>query len=124
MKILSAKNPKFSDATNTSIVMDIDLDGIGFVPFTASATDVEAHGRKLHADALAGVFGPIAPFVPKVKTPAEIDAETSAAAKVKIAKTSVDVLPDLITFVAGLSGTPKVLTDAAALIATEKVKVK
>jgi hypothetical protein len=35
----------------------------GEVPFTASPNDPEAHGRELHARALAGEFGPIAAYV-------------------------------------------------------------
>lgn len=32
------------------------------LPFTASATDVEAHGRDIYARAVAGEFGPIEPM--------------------------------------------------------------
>lgn len=124
MNILSAKNPKYSDASNTSIDMEIEIEGIGFVPFTASPTDSEAHGRATHASAVAASFGPIAPFVPKVKTQPEIDAEISAAAKVVLAKLRADTYPDVLIFLAGLAGAPKVIKDAAIVAAAEKAKIK
>lgn len=124
MNILSVRNLKYTDASNTSIDMEIELEGIGFVPFTASASDVEAHGRDLHAAAIAAEFGPVAPFVPKVKTPAELDAEASALAKANLAKLRADTYPDVLIFLATLPGAPKVITDAAVVAAAEKAKVK
>lgn len=34
------------------------------VPFTASPNDVEAHGRAIHAKALNGDYGEVAPYIP------------------------------------------------------------
>jgi hypothetical protein len=38
--------------------------GDEILPFTASANDVEAHGRGIFADIVAGKYGPIAEYVP------------------------------------------------------------
>jgi len=34
------------------------------LPFTADSTDVEAHGRQIFADLVAGKYGPIAEYIP------------------------------------------------------------
>lgn len=124
MNIKSANTLKYADASNTTIDMMIDVDGLGLIPFTASATDSEPHGRAMHASALAGTFGPIAPFVPKVKTQPEIDAEVSAVSIANLAKLRADTFPDVLAFLATLPGAPKVLKDAATLAALEKGKIK
>lgn len=124
MHIKSAINPKYVDATNSAIDLVIDVEGIGVIPFTASATDIEEHGRKLHADALAGTFGPISAFVPRVKEPAELEQETSNQAKSNLTKLRADTYPDVLAFLATLPGAPKTIKDAATLAATEKSKVK
>ena len=49
------------------------------MPFGAMATDVEAHGRDLHARALAGEFGAIGPYVAPVVTPAPNQPQTQGA---------------------------------------------
>lgn len=43
-----------------TVDMEIDHPAYGWIPFTASPDDTEAHGRELHADALAGTLGAIA----------------------------------------------------------------
>lgn len=63
MNIISAANPQWADAAHTMINLDVDFKEIGPVPFTASADDVEAHGRDLFTRASAGEFGPIAVYV-------------------------------------------------------------
>lgn len=39
------------------------------LPFTASANDIEEHGRDLHRRALNGEFGPIGAYVPPLPNP-------------------------------------------------------
>lgn len=34
------------------------------LPFTATSYDPEEYGRQIYADLIAGVYGPIAPYVP------------------------------------------------------------
>jgi hypothetical protein len=34
------------------------------LPFTASVTDIEAHGRAIFADIVSGKYGPVAEYVP------------------------------------------------------------
>jgi len=60
MKILSVKNPQWVDASHTAINLSVTFEGLGEVPFTASASDHEKNGRDLFAQAMAGDFGSIA----------------------------------------------------------------
>lgn len=64
LKLVEAKNPKFSSADRTTIDMECTWNIGGPWPFTASVSDTEAHGRDIYARALAGEFGPVAPYVP------------------------------------------------------------
>ena len=63
MEIISAKNPTYSNADKSSVDLLVTFETIGEVPFTAHRDDVEEHGRAIYADALAGKFGNIAPYV-------------------------------------------------------------
>ena len=49
------------------------------VLFCASPADIELHGRDLFARAIAGEFGPIAPYIAPAKTQVQIDAEARKA---------------------------------------------
>lgn len=69
MKILYAKEAKH---TECGIELIVCFEEIGEVPFHATPDDVEEHGRELYARALAGEFGPVAPYVLPVPTPDEI----------------------------------------------------
>lgn len=51
----------------------------GWIPFTASADDPEPLGRDLYASAAAGEFGPVAAYVPPVRTVADAQSEKLAA---------------------------------------------
>lgn len=63
MNLQYAKNPVWADAEHTMIDLVIKWDQIDVeLPFTASPTDVEAHGRAIYEAALGGQFGPIAEF--------------------------------------------------------------
>jgi len=64
-KLTSLVNPRWANAEQTLIDCEITTSQFGdeVLPFTASAKDVEAHGRALFARLVAGDFGPIADFV-------------------------------------------------------------
>jgi hypothetical protein len=65
MNIIYAKNPIWADESHTLIDLTVRFEEIDEdLPFTASKNDCEAHGRLLHANALAGAYGVIADYVP------------------------------------------------------------
>jgi hypothetical protein len=71
MQLEHAKDPRWANAEQTLLDVTIKWEGIEEeLPFTASATDTEAHGRDIFAAASAGQFGPIADFVPTPEAPA------------------------------------------------------
>lgn len=63
--LTSVSSPRWADAEHTAIDCNITTSQFGdeVLPFTASPTDVEAHGRAIFADLVAGVYGPIAEYV-------------------------------------------------------------
>jgi hypothetical protein len=63
--LTSLSNPRWASAEQTLIDCEITTSQFGdeVLPFTASANDIEAHGRSLFARLVAGDFGPIADFV-------------------------------------------------------------
>jgi hypothetical protein len=64
MQLEYAKDPVWADAEHTMIDLLIKWDGINAeYPFTASPTDVEAHGRAIFEQASQGAFGPVAEYV-------------------------------------------------------------
>lgn len=64
--LTSVRNPRWANAEQTTIDCEITTSQFGdeILPFTASANDVEAHGRGIFADIVAGKYGPIAAYVP------------------------------------------------------------
>ena len=44
--------------------MEINQPKYGWIPFHATPNDSEPHGRELYANAIAGEYGEIAPYVP------------------------------------------------------------
>jgi hypothetical protein len=64
MQLEYAKDPRWASAEHTMIDLTIKWDGINQeYPFTASPTDVEAHGRAIFEAASQGAFGPVAEYV-------------------------------------------------------------
>ena len=124
MNIISAANPRWLDAEQTRIDLDIETDKFGTIPFTASPNDSEKYGRDLFAAALAGDYGAIAAFVPKVKTPAQIAAEESAQAKRELAALDLASIPLLRTYIASKADAPQELKDMESAAALKKLKVK
>jgi len=66
---MEIKNPQWVDSGSTMIDMEINHPEFGWIPFTANPNDVEALGRALYAEAVAGAFGPIAEYVPLTPVP-------------------------------------------------------
>jgi hypothetical protein len=60
---MEARNPQYSKADNSTINVELNHPVHGWIPFTADPTDTEAHGREIHAKALAGEYGGIAAYV-------------------------------------------------------------
>ena len=65
-QLTSLTNPIWANAEQTVINCEITTSQFGdeVLPFTADANDVEAHGRAIFADLVAGAYGPIAAYVP------------------------------------------------------------
>jgi hypothetical protein len=103
MKYKSASSPRYVDAGQTGIALDVVFilqEGVAEVPaippsdtspgqaaipavpevlsdpwpFFAVPTDSEAHGRELYAKAVAGDFGPVAAYLPPPPPPVVIPA--------------------------------------------------
>lgn len=72
MQIKNVKTPQWSNAEHTLLDVTLETDVFGEIPFSASPDDVEAHGREIFADAVAGKFGVIAEYVAPAKTPEQI----------------------------------------------------
>ena len=64
MKIVSAKNPRRTNANGIDLLATFQ--GIGEIPFHATIDDPEPHGRELYARAMQGEFGEVAPYEPPV----------------------------------------------------------
>lgn len=62
--VQSVTSPVYADAGHTRIHLTVKFEGFpSAMPFIATADDPEAHGRQLHANAIAGLYGTIAPYV-------------------------------------------------------------
>jgi hypothetical protein len=70
MQLEYAKDPVWANAEHTMIDLTIKWDFLDEeLPFTASPTDVEAHGRAIFEQASQGAFGVVAEYV----TPPELN---------------------------------------------------
>ena len=78
--LTSVSNPRWVNAEHTMIDCEITTSQLGeeILPFTAAQHDVEAHGRAIFADLVAGVYGPIAEYVapPEPEQPTVDGAQT------------------------------------------------
>ena len=72
MKITNVTNPAWANAEHTMVNATVTHSEFGVIQFSASPDDVEAHGREIFADAVAGKFGVIAEYVAPVETPEQI----------------------------------------------------
>ena len=63
MQIKNVKTPQWANAEHTLLDVTLETDTYGEIPFSASPDDVEAYGREIFEDAVAGKFGIIAEYV-------------------------------------------------------------
>ena len=73
---MQIKNPQYN--SYGTVDLEIEHPEYGWISFTASPDDVEEYGRQLYAQAIAGEFGPINPYIPPpphVNTASENKAE-------------------------------------------------
>ena len=80
--LTSVANPRWANADHTLIDCEITTSQFGdeVLPFTADPNDVEAHGRAIYADLVAGKYGPIGEYVPPPPPP-EIEQPTTNGAQ-------------------------------------------
>ena len=80
--LTSLTNPVWSNAAHTTIDCLITTSQFGaeILPFTADQNDVEAHGRAIFADLVAGTYGAIGEYVappePEDNQPTTTDSQT------------------------------------------------
>jgi hypothetical protein len=81
LTVKTAHSPKYITSDNSVIELQVTFEELGdkVLPFGATADDVEEHGRLLHARALNGEFGEIAPYVPPVQTVAPNQPHTTGS---------------------------------------------
>lgn len=60
--IKAAEKPIWANSEHSAINLQVHHAHFGVIPFTASPSDCEKHGRDLYAAALAGEFGEIAEY--------------------------------------------------------------
>ncbi len=72
MQITNVTSPAWANAEHTMINVMVTHSEFGEIHFSASPDDVEAHGREIFADAVAGKFGAVAEYVAPVETPEQI----------------------------------------------------
>lgn len=63
----SLSNPQYTNAEGNSIYCIVKFAHLSeSVPFAATSYDPESYGVQIYNDCVAGVYGPIAPYVPPV----------------------------------------------------------
>ncbi|MFB5948379.1 hypothetical protein [Klebsiella pasteurii] len=64
MKISNINSPRYANADNTAITVNMDIDNIGEdIPFTATPDDSTDYGPDIYKRALAGEYGDIAAYI-------------------------------------------------------------
>ncbi len=72
-----ATNPVFGNAEGTCVVLQVKFREFNEVlPFGATSYDSMPHGVDIYNRAIAGEFGPIAPFVHEEVQPTSVGAQT------------------------------------------------
>ena len=96
MQLEYAKNPVWANAEHTMIDLTIKWDGINEeLPFTASPTDVEEHGRAIFAAAQSGEYGEVAEYLPPpAPTPEQLAEQARAHRNQLLAESDWTQLPD------------------------------
>lgn len=70
--VLDAKNPRWDNAEHTSMTVDVlfaELESLGYIPFGAVDEADTTHGQLIWDNAIAGLYGLIAEYVPPVIGP-------------------------------------------------------
>ena len=99
MQLQYAKDPKWANAEQTLIDLTIKWDAIDEeLPFTASPTDSEAHGRTLFAAAQAGEFGPVAAYVASPPPPTFVPQQVTNA-QGTVALIQAGLWPQVVAYV-------------------------
>ena len=58
-------NPTYKNAEGTVIDCQVKFaEFADYLPFAATSYDVEPYGVQIYNDCVAGVYGPVAPYVP------------------------------------------------------------
>jgi hypothetical protein len=86
MQIISAHTPKHTE--NGGVELVVMFAGIGEVPFHATPSDSEAHGRQLYTRAMQGEFGEVAPYQAPVVSLE--DAKAAKLARIRAARHAVE----------------------------------
>jgi hypothetical protein len=80
MNIVSARDPRYSNALCSTVDIVVVTEEWGEIEFTADAEDAEEHGKALYDRIAVGEFGPVAPYVaPADPDPKEISRRQCAA---------------------------------------------
>lgn len=111
MKYSNVTNIKWASNNNDSIVADVEFEGVGVIPFTATSGDPEPHGVEIYNRCVAGDFGDIASYT---DLPAEIT-QAVTMRQARLALLSEGHLESVETAIAALSEPQK----SAALIEWE-----
>ncbi len=102
MQLEYAKNPRWATAEQTLIDLVLKWDAVAEeLPFTASPTDAEAHGRALFAAAVAGEFGPVAEYVAPPPAPPVVPQQVTRA-QGKVVLIQMGLWPQVQAYVAAI----------------------
>lgn len=72
LTIQYAKNPVYSNVEGTSVNLIVKfVEMANEMQFGATSWDPESYGIELYNNAVAGMYGPVAPFVPPIPTAQE-----------------------------------------------------
>ena len=68
-EVLGGRNPAWGDAASSMLLVEVEFKGFGWIPFSTMVANFptdpnEAHCQIVAEAALAGDYGPIAPYVP------------------------------------------------------------
>lgn len=85
MEFIRVQGAAYASQTGEVIDCQIEIEGLGLLPFSASKSDPEAHGRQLYEELVAGKWGAIAAFTP----PDESEKAARAAAEVRAIKAAL-----------------------------------
>lgn len=79
MEFIRVQDAVYASQAGDVIDCQIEIEGLGLLPFSASKNDPESHGRQLYEELIAGEWGEVAVFTPPDE--GEIAARTAAAAQ-------------------------------------------